>query len=282
MVAALSQAQRIPSGRWGNYILSRYVRLYVIYLPLFLLALAVKWDQATFDWIWRSFLFVPLPDRPPVIGATWMLSYFMLFYFIFSLAFLFHREAILGLIFSIWVAGIVAYSWLGWKPALPSHWASLFFNERNLDMLLGYGVGVILRNNCLPVRWARGLCWVGLAGLLGGTALLNIYQGDLIRSLFLGLPIALFILGLAALEKARTNDWPVRVLAWRGLVWLGGTSYVLDLSHGIFLQAWNRVLPITPGLTPVITLAAVAAAALGTMFWEEPVLQKLRSKLKLT
>jgi peptidoglycan/LPS O-acetylase OafA/YrhL len=175
----------------------------------------------------------------------------------------------------------VGYSWLDWKPDIPAHWASLFFSERNLDMLFGYGAGVLLRADRIPLRWGRVSFWVGLAGLVGGTALLNINQGDLTRSLFLGLPVALFILGLAALEKAKTNDWPVRVLTWRGLVWLGGASYVLYLSHGIFLQAWARLFPITPGLTPLITLAGVGVAAVGSAFWEEPVLRKLRSWLKL-
>ena len=78
-VAALTQARRIPEGKWRRYFLSRMVRLYVVYAPLFLMTIGVKWNEATWDWMWRSFLFVPIADRLPVIGATWMLIAFRAF-----------------------------------------------------------------------------------------------------------------------------------------------------------------------------------------------------------
>ena len=62
VLAALVQAKQIASSGWWNYIKARYVRLYITYMPLFFLVLAIKikWHEATWDWALRSFFFIPL------------------------------------------------------------------------------------------------------------------------------------------------------------------------------------------------------------------------------
>ena len=93
----------------------------------------------------------------------------------------------------------------------------------------------------VPVSGGRILCWMGLLGMISGTILLNTIHSDSARSVYLGLPIAVFVLGIAVLEKGKAPDSIVRILTSPGLVWLGSTSYVLYLSHGIFLHAWSRL-----------------------------------------
>jgi len=277
VLAALVQAKRIKTSGWWTYINARYIRLYLTYIPVFILVLVIKRHEATWDWVLRSFLFIPIPDRAPVIGATWMLSMFMLFYFIFSMAFLWKNELILLPIFFLWIVGIMCYTFIDWDAGLPPHWAGLLFNERNLEFLIGYAIGVILRRGQVSFPQGRLLFWVGLVSIIGSTLLLNInydFVRHVGRSIIVGLPIAIFILGLATIEILNTTDYVVRVLTKPWLIWLGGTSYVLYLSHGLYLRIWNLIFPITQILVPFITIGALIVGAIGYYFWEEPLLKR--------
>lgn len=280
-VAALSQTRGISEGKWRNYVLSRIVRLYATYIPLFFITLSVKWEMVTWDLAWRSFLFVPIPGSMPVIGCTWMLSYFALFYLLFSLAFLARREFFLLPVFTGWALAITAFNWLGWQTGIPDHWESVLLAERNLNMIMGYTAGVALRNQWVNLRWGRALLWIGIIGTAGGTLLLNIIASESNRSLYLGLPVALFVLGLGVLERSNTPSRIVRALTKPWLVWLGGTSYALYLSHPLFLHAWSRLLPVTPWTVPLITLGAVSVSVVITVLWEQPLINLLKVRLGL-
>ncbi len=276
VVAAYTQARTISRLTWRAYISGRYIRLYITFIPLFLITLAAKWAEADLNWAWRSFLFIPIPNRLPVIGNTWMISMFLLFYFIFSLCFLMKTEKVLWVVFGVWAALIVMYNFFGLEPGLPQHWADLMFNERNLDFIMGYVIGIVLRNGWLQGQLSRMFLWVGMLGILGGTRALNSgYSTG--RAFFVGIPVALFTLGLAALELEEPNSRLVKTLSTPWLVWLGGTSYVLYLSHSIFFQIWRRVLPVSiPWVLPM-TVGAIMTAAFGYLFWERPFLAYIRT-----
>lgn len=276
-VAALTQARRIRGGNWRAYIKGRYLRLYITFIPLFVITLAFKWQDSTWDWAIRSFLFVPLPSGFPVIGATWMLTMFMLFYFVFSLSFLARDEKFLGPLFIIWALLIGAYTWGGYSTIIPYHWENVIFSERNLEFILGYGAGIIARKHMLNLPASRSVFWAGAIGVMVGTVLLNLDPTMTTRSLLVGVPVTLFILGLAGLEQNNAPDAVVRVLCNRWLVWLGGASYVLYLSHGIVLFGWSMLLPVTLWLVPAITLTTVAASMLGYLLWEKPILHFVKT-----
>jgi peptidoglycan/LPS O-acetylase OafA/YrhL len=276
LVAAYSQAKAIRQGNWLMYISGRYRRLYVSFIPLFIITLFAKRSEMNFSWAWRSFLFIPTPGRLPVIGATWMISMFLLFYFVFSLCFLVRTEKILWLLFGLWGAGILLYNFFGLKTGLPDHWEDLVFNERNLDFIFGYGAGVVLRKGGLHGRQAWLLLLVGFLGIAAGTTALNLGY-SLGRAFFVGIPVALFTLGLGALEIQKPETRLVRWLTAPWLVWLGGTSYVLYLSHSIFFQGWSMLLPVSYTWVLPMTMGAVAAAAAGYLFWEAPILAYLKT-----
>lgn len=282
VVAALVQAKRIPTAGWRDYMQGRYIRLYVTYIPIFLIGMAAKFSQLDIRLIVNSFFFVPMgSDSPPIIGATWMLTLFMVFYFVFSIAFLVKDERILIPIFALWTVGIVLYSWFNISPFEGQYWSKNLFNERYLDFIFGYGVGVVLRNYWVKVSAGRWLMWVGVIGIVGGTVLLNINPTAGVRSLILGVPIAIFVLGLCALEQQGITNSPlVNFLTHPWLVWLGGTSYVLYLSHGIFLKVWSAVLPVNYLLVPIINLGMILVGALGYAYWEQPVLKAVNKMLK--
>jgi peptidoglycan/LPS O-acetylase OafA/YrhL len=278
-VAAIAQAINVDCLGWRKYVRGRYVRLYVTYIPLFLVALLAKWKELSWDWAVASFLFLPTGEHLPVIGATWMLSMFMLFYFLFSLAFAVRNEKVLWPVFGLWAVLIVIHNWLGWKPGFSEAWVQLLFDERNLDFIFGYAAGVLVRQNRVTASWGRRIFWAGMLGVIGGTVLLNLRLFETGRSLYAGLPVTLFVLGLAALEQQKASDWVVRLLTNRWLVWFGGTSYVLYLSHGIFLQAWDRVLVVTAALVPLITIVGVLIGAALYTLWEEPLLRYFQKKI---
>jgi peptidoglycan/LPS O-acetylase OafA/YrhL len=275
--ACVAEGERISVGDWALYMRQRYARLYVTYIPLFSIVLAAKLHGATAGWAVRSFLFLPLSERLPVIGATWMVSMFLVFYWLFSVAFHARKESAVWPLFLAWAAGIMSYTWLGWHPPLADEWNRVVFEERNLVAIMGYAAGLAHRRVRSTVFRARAAAVIGVVGLIGGTLLLNVgalHQG---RSLFVGIPVACCILGFAWLERGEPDNPVIRRLTHPLLVWLGATSYVLYLSHGPLLAVWNRVLPITVGSAPAATLAALLAAAAGYAVWEEPVLRYVRT-----
>jgi peptidoglycan/LPS O-acetylase OafA/YrhL len=278
VISAYALSSRIPEIQWRDYLKSRYIRLYAPYLPLFLFAALAKRDEADVELVVRSFLFIPVPDGSPLIGATWMLSMFMLFYFLFSLAFLAGSEKILWLVFGIWLILILTHRFWGWNTGLPRHWEQLLFSLRNVNFVLGYGAGIVLRNHWLKNRWALILMWTGLAAVAGGTVWLNLEARGIERMLFVSLPVAAFVLGIAALEQQDGRHWMVRLLTRPWLVWLGGTSYFIYLSHGILFQFWAMVLPVSIGWILPMTLGAVVAGSLGYIFWEYPAMNYLHGR----
>ncbi len=279
VVAAYSQARYIPGGQWGRYLQIRYVRLYVSYVPVFLLALLAKRDELNLGWALRSLFFLPLPNgQLPVVSVTWMLSMFVLFYWIFSLAFVARREWVLAPIFLIWAVLVIVYSWMGWWPNLPGEWSTLFFQARNLDFIFGYVVGILLRQDRLTLKQGRGILWAGIAGLIGGVALLNIPPVTDGKSIFVGITAAFVVLGLGSLELNHAPDFILRFMTLPVLVWLGATSYVLYLSHNTVFRVWDAILSILPVLVSLLTLAAVLVGALGYRYWERPILTRLRQR----
>jgi peptidoglycan/LPS O-acetylase OafA/YrhL len=282
-VSAWSQAKYIPTGRWRWYMESRYLRLYVTYVPVFFLTLAAKWSERQAGWAVRSFFFIPQPDGDfPVVSVTWMLTLFVLFYWVFDVAFVARTERILVPIFCAWALGIAAYGLWNWSPPLPTQWANAVFTPRNLEILMGYCGAAFLRSRPLGLRGGALSLAAGIAGIVIGVALLNVQPGDAMGlHVALGLLTTVAVIGLAALEQLPKPPLVTRILTRPWLVWIGATSYVLFLTHGLFISAWARFLPMTVSLVPVVTAGAMVAAAIVYESWERPVLASLRRRLGL-
>jgi len=98
------------------------------------------------------------------------------------------------------------------------------------------------------------------------------------RAISIGVPVGLVVLGLGNLELNNSISGIFRFLANPWLVWLGDTSYVLFLSHGIFLQAWSRILPTSPIWALPMSIGAIIVGCLGYIFWEHPIFAYMNSK----
>jgi peptidoglycan/LPS O-acetylase OafA/YrhL len=123
------------------------------------------------------------------------------------------------------------------------------------------------------------LLGIGLVLLLVGVLLLNSGNYDnSIRVLLYGMAMTLIASGLASQERANVNNISIKIFTHPWIVWLGGASYVLYLTHNMWLRIWDTVLPLTPWQVPLVTVAGLLVAGLGYQFWEKPVLAFLRRK----
>jgi len=280
MVAALSDAGKIKQCPWKHYILRRYLRLYVTFIPVFLFYVFAGRDELTPMYLVRSFFFIPSPGRMPLVGPSWMLAMFLVFYWLFSLSMLFRREASLIPIFTLWGFGSLLI------PSLDIHFPvfdkgfQLLFNLRNLEFIAGYGAGWLVRNRYISSRLGRQLLGAGILLLLAGALLLNMrIYSDSMRVILFGASMTLIAGGLAGQEQNGVHSASMWVVTHPWLVWLGGASYVLYLIHNMVLRIWDTVLPLTPWQVPLVTLVVLLVAGLGYQFWEKPVLAFLRRKL---
>ena len=283
-VAAVSQSRYIATGGWWNYIWGRYVRLYVTFIPVFILYILAGRDPLSTEYVLKSFFLVPIHDQLPLVGPTWMLSLFLVFYWLFSLAFLFRNEKVLIPVFAIWGVGCIFITWLRWEPAFASDWFRIIFDIRNVEFIFGYIAGKLILNRRVGNLTAAWSLPIGIATLLISSVWYNAVTHDMEGSgrIFLyGLPITLIAMGLAGLEQHGVNNSVVRVVTHPWLVWLGNISYVLFLVHNMILRLWDTVIPITPAQVPLIIVVVFAVAGIGYQFWERPVLGYIRQRTLL-
>ena len=278
-VSAVSQAHRIPDGNWGKYIWRRYTRIYVVFLPVFILYAFAGRDPYEFIFFLKSFLFIPIANRLPLVGPTWILSLILIFYWLFSLAFIFRSERILIPVFALWGIACLAYSWFQWNPGLPVEWNNTLFNHRNIEFILGYLGGKALITQVIIPKAGKWMIALGTVGVIPGFFFLNNEFLDPIwRTFLIGIPTTIIILGFSVLEKHQSTNPLLSILLHPWLIWLGGTSYVLYLIHNMVLRIWDTIIPITPMQVPLITVAVIGMSAIGYQLWEKPVLENLRRK----
>ena len=279
MVAAIAQSHRIPYENWGKYIWARYLRLYVTFIPIFALYVLSGRDSLNLEFFFKSFFFIPIYDSLPLVGPTWMLSMFLVFYWLFTLAFIFHREGVLIPVFALWTAGILAYSWFNWNSSLPDEWNNILFNHRNIEFIFGYLGGKLLLTRQVGLKTGGRILALGLGSITIGVILLNNEVFSLAwRTYLFGIPLTMVSIGLSALEQNNSTNRLFQVFTHPWLVWLGGTSYVLYLIHNMVLRIWDTIIPITPIQTPLITIITVLIGAIGYKLWEKPVLKYIKTK----
>ena len=280
MVAALSEARRIPQGNWSKYIKGRYLRLYVTFVPIFILYLIAGWNSLSVEYIIKSFFFIPLPNEQlPLVGPTWMLAMFLIFYWLFSLAFVFRHESVLIPIFSLWGVACLLIYFFDVKFPVFNEGIQFAFGIRNLEFIGGYFAGWLVRSHKISVHISSRLLMMGVLGIIPAYWLLNsVNYSESLRVLIYGLLTVFIATGLAGLEQL--GGWPnlMHWLTHPWLVWLGATSYVLYLSHNMLLRVWDTLIPITIFQIPLITIVGLVVAAVGYQFWEKPTLKLLRRK----
>jgi peptidoglycan/LPS O-acetylase OafA/YrhL len=279
MVAALSEARRIPEGNWKGYLGGRCLRLYVTFVPIFLLYMISGRDTLSVEYVLKSFFFIPMPDRLPLVGVTWMLAMFWIFYLLFTLAFVFKREWVLIPILGTWGIASMVITITHFKFPVFNEGFEIIFDIRNMEFAFGYLGGWLVRNRKITTPIASKFFVSGILCLLPAIWLLNTSDAlDDYRVFLYGLTMAVIATGLAGLEQQGGWKGLIKVVTHPWLVWLGGASYVLYLTHNMVLRIWDALVPITILQTPIITIVVLVVAAIGYRYWENPVLNFFRKR----
>jgi len=199
-----------------------------------------------------SFLLLPQAHHP-VLGVGWTLVHEMYFYIIFTLIIFMVPSRFRLLALSLWGAGLTLGALAGLSGPVAKSFIQLIFYPMSLQFLMGALVAYAVRTE-KGLRLAPLTALAGLTGLIcvfilfdfetGGQLLAGLAIDDIGsftlgwgRTLFFGLPAALLLHGLVALE--------IRHSAGRfipsSLVHSGDWSYALYLSHILVLSAVARL-----------------------------------------
>jgi peptidoglycan/LPS O-acetylase OafA/YrhL len=266
----------VTRGRFGisaeplRFLLRRATRIYPLYWLFSLLVLAAfligpglmkrSLQGGGID-LPASFLLLP-QDGLPLLMAGWTLIHEMYFYLVFALLLLF-PERWLGRLLAGWAMAIAGASVIV-LPATADATLRLVTHPLTLEFIAG-GFAALCVHRSSPR--AAGRCLAAGIVLWPAGYLVHISLGyglepsGGLRVLVFGVPAALVVHGLAALESRGGRTLP----AWS--VRLGDASYSLYLSHVLVMGALARIGTALPQagdpLWRPVLLAMLVAAATG-------------------
>jgi peptidoglycan/LPS O-acetylase OafA/YrhL len=262
-----------------DFFLARIARVSPLYLVLTLTCVVLRPVlepnlHVSFLSAWNGVFYLPLLDwngyTSPPIGAGWTLSFELLFYSAFALLlFLFQPRKValaLPLIFLACVPPMTLFYHGGW------YFPRFVFHPFVLEFSLG--CLVFHTQQWVSARLAWMMVMAGLVFVLAlepRTEFLGFHPPMLAdrldlaweRVLLWGVPCALVAAGLVGLEQKAGIVLP------RTLIWLGGISYSLYLTHRLVLDAAGKVF-VHAGLhQPVVVcvLALLITVAAGWLCW---------------
>lgn len=300
LICYLHRADIGNRARTGSYVRKRLIRIYPLYWVVTLLIVPVYFlvpgfglgDEARPRVILESLLLLPVA-RAPILVVGWTLRFELLFYLAFALLIALPRRLatpLAGLAVAIGLAGItLSYD----TPRETTHpLVAHLLAPQVAEFLLGCAaahVVVRMRDADVPRALYATLLAAGLLGF-GATALLPLDWMDLRtgrHALLYGV-LSFVIVVAAALVDARggLGDRIASSRSHRALVYLGGASYALYLTHGpVISPAFKLVaaLGVTRpssiiALTVAILLLTVAVACACYEWLERPALAALRRR----
>jgi exopolysaccharide production protein ExoZ len=259
--------------RPSTFLVKRLIRIFPLYFMLStaMLVLVVlsptSFNQESPDVLayFESIFFVPhwnprLHNLEPIIGQGWTLNYEMFFYLLFA-ASLFLRHRLNGIAVLPVIGALVIFGRL--CPA-----GNPVFITYTSPLMLEFCLGIIVAASFItPTK--PSLQWpIALMILLGvGTAYLytfhaNSHGSEALRPLFVGLPCALLVTALVAIERCG------RLPNLAFLALLGDASYSLYLVHGFILgvvrRLWQHFVAMDSVASHAVFIALVLAASVAT------------------
>jgi peptidoglycan/LPS O-acetylase OafA/YrhL len=267
-------------GRLPSFAVKRAIRLYPAYLVVFALMAAASYilpgvvdAKISFPWVMPDALLLPIPSEP-VLGVSWTLRREVIFYAIFAV--LIWRPALGGAIFAFWQIGSLLVPLM--RPELGEVWKP-FADIYNFGFAAGVGIAwLVLR--CPARHPTRYICagsvaliiLLALEWRLGRhLAVPGLALGKITSPLLYIAACALVIYGGASRDMV-VKKTPSSVIAC-----LGGSSYVLYLTHNPIGSLVARIAAGPPVLTFAIMIAAALTASIvAHLFFEKPALNVLR------
>lgn len=256
------------AGASRRFLAHRITRIYPLYWFFSLLVLALflarpellkrSLQGGEVDLL-GSFLLLP-QDGLPLLMVGWTLIHEMYFYLVFALLLRFPEGRLVRLL-ALW-AGIVAGVGL-FLPASSGATLRLVTHPLTLEFIAGCLAALLIHRGTVRAGW---LCLgAGIAAWLAGYFLhvglgRGLEPSAWARVLLFGIPAALVVYGLVALEMRHGSVLP------RWAVRLGDASYSIYLSHVLVMGALARFGTTfaqagDPALRPLVLVALVVAAA---------------------
>ncbi|NEW07100.1 acyltransferase [Paenibacillus sp. SYP-B3998] len=221
------------------FLTNRLIRIFPLYWLITLIVLPVYFLVPSFgygfethkDTIIRSLLLLP-QAHGPIIPVAWSLSYFVLFYLLFSLIMAMRKEAAYSFA-ALWivltVCNVFHVPMIG--PDIERHfYLNFLFSEVNLEFVVG----------CLLAKWTehRRNKHYKLLMICGAIGFVLIWLNNKFSVvsyhdyLLYTIPAALVLLGASSVPTE-----PLRLPLWvQGLEKLGNASYTTLLTHLLFIS----------------------------------------------
>lgn len=291
-------------GAAGAFLYARITRIYPLWwlfagtMAVFLIIFrGVPWDVVRLEpagidgptHLLKSFLLLPQPEHP-VLGVGWTLVHEMYFYLGFALLILLvpRKWRLAGLL--AWATAVTMGALAGLTNTFGNTIVELIFYPMTLQFVAGALVGYAIKAGWR--RLAAPLAVLGALGLIASFLEFDIalaeslapalgydqlpqFGGHWRRTFVYGIPAALLIYGLVALEIERGLGRYIPKL----MVSLGDWSYSLYLCHVLVISAVGRVTygalspqsPLATGTYLIlVTFATILTAALTYQLFERP------------
>lgn len=265
-------------GTWDvvrRFLFKRVIRIFPLYWIVFAVAYTLQpYVELAPNWLEQKTLLplLLLWDSPNyIVMSAWTLVIEINFYMVavIILAF-FPKRLFFG--FAVWAVaiGVAQFD----NHAKSQSWASLIFYE----FIFGIIAAHLINSNFVKAR--RLALITGIAAFFGGAYVLHslggwFATGPLVRTLCFGLPSALVVYGMVALEK--TEHWVLP----KALQNLGDASYSLYLWHQLvfavlfFCLSYFGLVDSLPRelFALAFVMIAIAVGMLSYRFIEQPILR---------
>ena len=288
-----------------RFLTKRLVRIYPTYWLIGLLgAVAAVWagyrDHLQPENYVMSFFLYPQRIAEQFIPVAWSLHFELLFYGITAmLLLLLGRHFWKGVL--VWVAMLFAAQFVvHYVPSPTYNWEMYFGSFYQFEFMCGLLVGYLLHHQkrVIPTHYLWAITAIGTCVVIGGLGwgymAVDAKQklGDasvfIERCTVLGIGFGLLLYGLSQLERNK-----VLIQFPKGLLRLGGASYVLYLMHDIIFilcgKSWELMMGHGHITTPMISYTVFMPLVFAIMLIvtvqfservEQPMIRWLKAKTK--
>ncbi len=270
-----------------QFLWRRAARIYPAYWLVTLIVLATSlakpaWVNSSVAGpisLWRSFLLVP-DTALPLLAVGWTLIHEVYFYLVFAALLALRVPILRGLLG--WGLVLLIVTIFGGDYATSFPLGRVWTNPLTAEFMMGAVIGVLYEHKNMSGGTLAGVIGITILGasivfVAPALRLVDNTHLDILRVTLFGIPPALIVYWLAALEMNAVR-MPARLL-----IALGDWSYAIYLTHVLVLSAFGRIIhALAPSdaisslvLIIVGVLAANFVGAIMFTFFERPTLGML-------